>query len=338
MNREPVINLGHGGGGRRQRDLIEKIIRPRLANPLLDPLEDAARLQLNGAGLAFTADAFVVDPLFFPGGDIGKLAVNGTVNDLAVSGAEPRHLTLTMVLEEGVPLRILEQVLDSIAAAAALAEVTVVAGDTKVVERGRGGGGMLLSTSGIGVLFPAPPTGAASTAAGDELVVSGPLGDHGAAIFAAREELGGLGGVLSDCAPVTRLCRAACDSLPVRFMRDPTRGGLLAIAHELGSAAGVTVELDEASLPFRPETRALAEILGIDPWRLVSEGRVVAAVPSGQGAGLAALWRTISGGEGAAVIGRLRPPLAAAQVVLITTNGGKRPLDFPADDPLPRIC
>ena len=335
---DAVVTLAHGGGGRRQRELIEEIVRPRLSNAWLDPLDDAARLALDGARLAFTADAFAVDPIFFPGGDIGSLAVNGTVNDLAVSGARPRFLSLTMVLEEGVPLATLGAVLDSVAAAARRAEVFVVCGDTKVVERGRAGGGMFLSTSGIGELLDAPPTGATTCRAGDELVVSGPIGDHGAAIFAAREELGGMGGVQSDCAPVSALAAAACDGFGVRFMRDPTRGGLLAIAHELAGSCGLTVELDDARIPVRPETRGLADVLGLEAWRLACEGRVVAVVPEGRGEGLAARWAAMEDGRGAAACGRLAPRRPSAPVVLRAATGVLRPLDFPADDPLPRIC
>ncbi len=338
MSPEALVTLAHGGGGRLQRELLEQVIQPVFANPWLDPLEDAARLTVEGRGIGFTTDAFVVRPLFFPGGDIGALAINGTVNDLAVSGAHPRWISLGMILEEGLPLAILSRVLTSAAAAARTAEVLVVAGDTKVVERGQAGGGMILCTAGLGVLGAAAPPGAASCRPGDELVVSGPIGDHGAAIFAAREELGGLGGVLSDCAPVTRLCEAACASAAPRFMRDPTRGGLLAIAHELAAGAGLTVELAEADLPVRRQTSALAEILGIDPWRLASEGRVLAVTAPGSGAALVNLWRSLPEGAGAAIIGRLREPLPGGPVVLRTITGGRRPLDLPPDDPLPRIC
>lgn len=338
MTGDAVVTLAHGGGGRLQRDLLEHVIQPALANPWLDPLEDAARVAVDRGDLAFTTDAFVVRPLFFPGGDIGALAVNGTVNDLAVSGAVPRWISLALVLEEGLPLAILSRVLASIAGAARAAEVVVVTGDTKVVERGQGGGSMILCTAGVGLLSRGAPPGAASCRPGDQVVVSGPIGDHGAAIFAAREELGGLGGVASDCAPVTALCQTACGALAPRFMRDPTRGGLLAVSHELAAAARMTVELDEAAIPVRRETRALAEILGIDPWRLASEGRVVAVTPEGSGPGLAELWRTRPDGAGAAVIGRLREAVPGAPVVLNTTAGGRRPLDLPPDDPLPRIC
>ncbi len=332
------ITLSHGAGGTSSHALVETVFEPALRNPLLAPLADAALLAPTGLRrLAFTTDASVVRPLFFPGGDIGELAVNGTVNDLAMGGARPLALSMAFVLEEGLPIADLRRVVASIARAAEAARVVVATGDTKVVERGKADG-MYIATSGIGVVDHDLDLSAGRIRPGDRVLVSGTLGDHGMAILIARGLLELEGDLRSDTAALGPLVAALLGATDqVRCLRDPTRGGLATVVNELAATAGVGVRLDEAALPIRPQVHGACEILGIDPLYVANEGKLVAVVgPGGADAALAAL-RAHPLGADAAVVGEVvaEPP---AMVVLDTAFGGSRVVDMLAGDPLPRIC
>ena len=330
------VMLAHGNGGRHMRELIEEIFARHLANPALDVRLDAAPFEIAPGMLPFiTTDAFTVQPLEFPGGDIGALAVNGTVNDLAVSGALPKYLTLNVIIEEGLEVRCLDRIVKSLAAAARTAGVCVIAGDTKVVPRGQGGG-LYIATTGVGFREPGRRLGIDQIRAGDVLLVSGPVGDHGIAVMLAREEFELQGSIESDCAPVTPLTAplAAVDGL--RFMRDPTRGGLATVAHEIAAATRLGVRLAEASIPVRDAVRSFCSILGYDPYYLASEGRVVAVAAPDAAGEILSRWRATPGGEQAAAIGAVGD--GPGGVILATEIGGERFLEELEDDPLPRIC
>ncbi|MFO1432319.1 MAG: hydrogenase expression/formation protein HypE [Candidatus Competibacteraceae bacterium] len=335
MKPERWITLAHGNGGRFMRELIDGIFARHLANPGLDVRADAVALAFDGEAL-FTTDGFTVQPLEFPGGDIGTLAVHGTVNDLAVAGAIPRYLSLSAIIEEGLETELLERLVASLAAAAREAEVRVVAGDTKVVPRGHGGG-LYFITSGVGVRASPVPLGLERIQAGDSILVSGPVGDHGICVLLAREEFGLQGELRSDCASVLPLTRALLDLSGLRFMRDPTRGGLATVAHEISQVTALGVRLWEAAIPVQDPVRAVCEMLGYDPYYLACEGRVVAVVAPEQADEALARWRALPQGEEAAIIGQVEATGPAA-VVLETELGGERLLDELEDDPLPRIC
>lgn len=336
------IQLGHGSGGRLTHRLIRDLFVRHLSNPILDPLDDAALIALASgdpeARLAFTTDSFVVSPLCFPGGDIGSLAINGTVNDLAVSGAVPGHLTLAAILEEGLEIELLEGVVRSAARAAQEAGVTVVSGDTKVVERGKGDA-LFLNTSGVGLVRPGYPRPDRCCAAGDKVLVSGPVGDHGAVVLAARSDIGLVEGTLqSDCAPVTPLVEALFEAgtIPL-FMRDPTRGGLAGVLCDLAELAGLEVRVSEAEIAIRPEVTTICDILGVDPLHLACEGRVVALVPERETDRALAAWRALPQGERATCVGELALG-TAGRVSLTTLYGGARIVARPTAELLPRIC
>ena len=330
------IVLGHGSGGLLTAALIDGVFRPAFANATLDALGDAAVVGDVGGPLALTTDGFVVQPLRFPGGDIGTLAVCGTVNDLAVAGARPLWLTASFVLEEGLAVALLRDVVRSMGAAAREAGVTIVAGDTKVVERGRGDG-MHIVTAGAGRMLDLAPEGASAVEAGDVILVSGPVGDHGATIAAVRSGLDP-GGLVSDCGHVTDLVAALrAAGVRPRFLRDPTRGGLATVLAEVGRAAGLTASLREADIPIRPSVRAVCDILGLEALHLACEGRVVAVVPARDASAALTAWRSHSLGSGAAIIGRM-VPREAAPIVVETRAGGHRLHDALAGEPLPRIC
>jgi hydrogenase expression/formation protein HypE len=321
---DELVTLAHGAGGKATRRLVEGLFVEELSNPLLDELGDAAVVD----GLAFTTDSYVVKPLFFPGGDIGDLAVNGTVNDLAVAGAEPLWLSAGFVIEEGFAVADLRRIARSMARAATAAGVAVVAGDTKVVERGAADG-LFVTTAGIGRMratFGRPQ-------AGDRVLVSGTIGDHGFAVLVARGDLKLESDLESDTAPVHRLAAALVELGPqLRWMRDPTRGGLATTLNELANSTGLGVRLDEAALPIRPEVAGASEILGIDPLYVANEGNLVAVVaPEVADEALARL-----GGD-AAIVGELHAD-PAGLVLLDTELGGSRIVDMLVGDPLPRIC
>jgi len=329
---DDVVTLAHGAGGKASRRLVEGLFLEELRNPLLEPLADAALVSANGTRLALTTDAYVVRPLVFPGGDIGELAVNGTVNDLAVSGATPLALTAGFVIEEGFPLDELRALVRSAARAAEAADVAVAAGDTKVVERGAADG-LYVTTAGIGLVDLRVRIDPARVQPGDRVLVSGGIAEHGIAVMIARGNLQLEVDVESDTAPVNRLTAALCalgDDL--RWMRDPTRGGLATTLNELAAGAGASVVLQEAAIPVRDDVRAACEVLGIDPLYVANEGKVVAVVaPGAAEAALSAL------GPDAADIGEVRAddvPLVLAE----TPFGGSRIVDMLVGDPLPRIC
>jgi hydrogenase expression/formation protein HypE len=331
------VSLAHGNGGRYMRELIHEIFARHLGNPLLDTDMDAAVLPWNAADgqLAFTTDSFTVQPIEFPGGNIGSLAVHGTTNDLAVAGAVPKYLSLGVLLEEGLEFAVLERVVAGIAAAAKEIGVVVAAGDTKVVRRGEGGG-IYLNTSGIGVRNPSLQLGMQEIRPGDAILVSGPVGDHGIAVMLAREQFGLRGDLQSDAASVLPLTLALAGIPGLRFMRDPTRGGLATVAHEIVQASGHGVWLDESRIPVRDAVRSVCEMLGYDPYFLACEGRVVAVVPGAQATAALEVMRALPSGRDAAIIGEVRPE--PRRVVLRTTIGGERVIEELEDDPLPRIC
>jgi hydrogenase expression/formation protein HypE len=331
------ITLAHGSGGKASSVLIEGLFLDAFRNPLLEPLEDQAVFSIDGARLAFTTDSFVVSPLFFPGGDIGDLAVNGTVNDLAVSGAQPLYLSAGFILEEGFPVSDLQRIVTSMAAAARVAGVDVVTGDTKVVEGGKADG-CYINTAGVGVLGAGVSLGAHRARPGDVVMVSGPIGDHGVTVMLARGELDLEADIVSDTAPVHELVAALLAASPdVHCLRDPTRGGLATVLNEMARSSNVAVVLEEDAVPVRPEVTGACELLGIDPLYVACEGRVVAIVgPESADAALTA-WRNHPRGAGAAIVGRVKvdPP---GLVLLKTQFGGTRIVDLLVGDPLPRIC
>lgn len=334
-----VITMAHGSGGAAMQQLLEEVFLPAFANPQLDQREDQARLDLaalaqQGDRLAFTTDSYVIDPIFFPGGDIGKLAVCGTANDLAVSGATPGYLSCGFILEEGLPLVDLQRVVASMANTAQQAGIAIVTGDTKVVQRGAADK-IFINTAGIGVIPTKVNWAARNIRAGDAVIVSGTLGDHGAAILNLREKLGMSLDTISDCAVLAPLI-APLRAIPgVRALRDATRGGVNAILHEFAHMAGVGIEVEENRLPITPAVRGICELLGLDAINFANEGKlVIVAAPEAEQAVLAAL-RAHPLGEAATVIGRVT---AGRQVRLQGVYGISRLLDLPHAEPLPRIC
>lgn len=337
-----MITMAHGGGGRAMRGLIEKILVPAFNNPQLMPLEDQARLSMShlalfGDRLAFTTDTYVVTPIEFPGGDIGMLAVNGTVNDLAVCGARPLYLSCGLVLEEGLAITDLARIANSMGHAAREAGVSIVTGDTKVVERGSADR-LFINTAGIGVVPAGVNISAAQAQVGDAVVVNGNLGDHGIAILLARNELALTAEVFSDSQPLYSLVAdmlAACPS--IHCMRDPTRGGLATVLNEFAVSSNVGIRVRESSLPMNEVVRGACEVLGLDPLYLANEGKLVAVVPQGYADRVIANMRAHPAGRNAAIIGEVCAS-PAGSVILSTSIGGDRVVDMLAGDQLPRIC
>tara|TARA_R110002111_G_scaffold2705_5_gene18025 strand:- start:11242 stop:12318 length:1077 start_codon:yes stop_codon:yes gene_type:complete len=332
------VTLAHGEGGRLSRKLVQERIVRVLKNEYLVALNDAAQLPEIRGPVALTTDSFVVSPLFFPGGDIGSLAVFGTVNDLAVSGARPLWLTLSLIMEEGLPLVILDRILESIAKAAEETNIKIVAGDTKVVPRGAADG-LFINTAGVGELITPIPPGPASLQENDELIVSGPIGRHGIAVLAVREELGLEPVPLSDCGslirPVDRLREELGDQ--IRCLRDATRGGVAAVLHEWAEACELTLSIDERSLPVSPDVRGVCELLGLDPLHVANEGTMVVAVKQGAADAALKALHSLSETAGARLIGTVTPR-GIAPVTVRRTLGREQPLDDPLGSPLPRIC
>ncbi len=335
MKKHRHIRLSEGNGGRLMRALIEEVFAARFGRGELDTSLDATPIALPDGVVCVSTDGFSVQPLEFPGGNIGSLAVNGTVNDLAVSGARPIYLTLAAIIEEGLETAELERIADGIDEAARAAGVRIVAGDTKVVPRGQGGG-LYLTTTGIGVRPPSLKLGFNLVRPGDKLLVSGPVGDHGAGIMLAREDFDLKGSIQSDCANVLPLTETAASIPGIRFMRDPTRGGLATVAHEIAAATTMGVRLWESAIPVRDAVRSVCEILGFDPYFLACEGRVVAVVSGDSASDLLARWKSLPDGSDAAIIGEIAS--ANRHVVLETFAGGERILEELEDDPMPRIC
>ena len=327
-----MITLAHGAGGRLSRRLVEERFLPRFENPALEALGDSAIV----GELAITTDSYVVSPRFFPGGDIGRLAVCGTVNDLAVAGAEPIGLTAGFVLEEGLELEELDRVVESMAAAAEEAGVPVVAGDTKVVQRGACDG-LFVNTAGVGRLRPGFTPAPDGARVGDAVLVSGTIGDHGMAVLACREGLPIEGDLASDVAPLNGLVRALESArVDVHAMRDPTRGGLAGALIELARAAGVRVVIDEPAIPLRPSVRSACELTGIDPLHVANEGKLVAFVPADRADDALSAMRADPLGAEAAIIGRVEEGEPGLE--LVTALGGRRGVHLPLGEILPRIC
>ncbi len=342
LRRYPQIVLGHGSGGQMMAELIEHLFAPAFDPEGRGPLTDAAEVELPaelcaGGRLAYTTDTFVVSPLFFPGGDIGSLAVHGTVNDLAMMGAQPLYLTAGFVLEEGLPMETLGLIVQSMAAAARAAGVRVVAGDTKVVERGHGDG-VYINTSGIGVIPAGRALSPSAVQPGDCLLVSGPLGAHGVAIMSQRSGLQFETEIVSDAAPLHGLAAALLAASPsARVLRDLTRGGLAAAANEIARDARVGLELDERAVPVEPGVAAACEMLGLDPLHVANEGKLLAIVPAAEAKAALASLVGHPLGRGAALVGEATAAHPAV-VVGRTAIGGRRVIDLLAGELLPRIC
>ncbi len=334
---DELIQLAHGGGGRLSRDLIRREIVSRFGDGPLQGLPDGATLPTpRGRYFVFTTDSFVVRPLEFPGGNIGDLAVHGTVNDLAVCGSVPKWLSLALILEEGLPLAVLRRVLDSVKRAAAACSVTVVTGDTKVVAHGQCDG-IYINTAGIGERLEAFELGVGHIADGDRVLVSGPVADHGMAVMAAREAIGIANGPVSDTGPVHRLVQAAEPwAAGVRFMRDPTRGGLASVLNEIVEESPLGILLRETDIPLSPGVRAVADLLGLDPLHVASEGRMVMVCAPSVADPILKHWHALPEGVGAVDIGSLI--LQPGRVILETITGGRRLVDVPRGELLPRIC
>ena len=335
---DEVVTLAHGAGGKASAALVDAVFLEALRNDVLAPLSDAGTMTLpTGERIAMSTDSFVVQPWRFPGGTIGSLAVHGTVNDLAVSGARPAWLTAAFVLEEGFPVADLREVVADLAEAAARADVQVVAGDTKVVGRGAADG-VYITTAGVGVVPEGRCLGADLVQPGDRVLVSGHLADHGTAVLLARGDLDLSADIRSDSAPLGGLVEALLAAAPgTRWMRDPTRGGVGTVCNELAQATGLGVVLDESAIPVRPVVHGALDLLGIDPLYVANEGKLVAVVPPEQCAVALAALRDHPLGADAAVIGRIEPEPERI-VLLETAFGGTRIVDMLVGDPLPRIC
>lgn len=335
--KERRITLAHGAGGRLSHDLVQELFMPFFANDLLRALDDSAVIPAHAQRIAFTTDAYVVKPLFFPGGDIGRLAVCGTVNDLAMAGARPVGLSASFILEEGLSIEDLERVLASMKEAAKEAEVMVVAGDTKVVEHGAAQG-LYIATSGLGTIPEGVIIGSARAAPGDAIIVSGPIGDHEIAVLMARGEFSLQGRIESDCAPLNGLVEAMLKaSQAIHALRDPTRGGMATVLWEIANASQVGVVVEEGRIPIREQVKAVCDLLGFDPYYLANEGRLIAFVPEGETKSVFSAMQAHPLGREAAIIGRVVAE-HPGKVLLKTPIGGHRLLDPLSGEQFPRIC
>ena len=334
----PTIVMGHGGGGKLGNELVEHLFLPAFRNPALENLGDAAVLDFAGGRLAMSTDSFVVQPLFFPGGSIGELAVNGTVNDLAVSGAVPKFLSASFILEEGFPLAQLAAIVDAMSKAAAMAGVQIVTGDTKVVERGHGDG-CYINTAGVGMVRTDVQVGPHRALPGDAILVSGTIGDHGMAIMSVREGLEFESQIRSDCAALNGMIAEVLDAVggAVHAMRDPTRGGLASTLNEIALASGVGIAIDEASLPVRPEVQSACELLGLDPVYVANEGKAVFFVAAEAAERVLEVLRAHPLGRDAARIGQVTAE-HKGMLVARTAMGANRVIPTQIGEQLPRIC
>lgn len=332
-----VILLAHGSGGKATHQLIDDLLLPRLGNKFLAELSDSALLPVDADKILFTTDSYVVDPPFFPGGDIGKLAVNGTINDLSVCGGKPLYLSLALILEEGFPLEQLTIIIDSIAEAAKEAGVSVVTGDTKVVGRGSADK-IFITTSGVATLLTESPLSIGSIRPGDKILVSGSIGDHGIAVMLKREGLELTSDIISDTAPLNEItARVLTEHNAVRFMRDPTRGGIATTLNEIALQAQLGIIINEETVPVKPAVAGASEILGLDPLYIANEGKLLAVVSPDKADKVLHLMRDCKYGSDAAIIGTVTadPP---RKVILRTRVGGSRIVDMMAGEQLPRIC
>jgi hydrogenase expression/formation protein HypE len=331
------ITLAHGSGGKLTHDLVKQLFLPRFNNKALSQLGDSAILDIHGMRIAFTTDSFVVKPLFFPGGDIGTLAVNGTINDIAVVGAEPMFLSAGFIIEEGFELSLLEKVVNSMKEAAALASVEIVTGDTKVVERGSVDG-LYINTCGIGVVNDEINLSISAIEPGDKIIISGTIGDHGMAVLSERESLGFTPSIKSDCSPLSSMIKKLLASgVHIKFMRDPTRGGLATTLNEIVNAQKYGIVFEEHTIPINDGVRALCEILGYDPLYIANEGKVVIVVSSCDADKVCGILKEDILGKDAAIVGEVVPE-PVGKVCLKTVIGGTRVIDMLVGDQLPRIC
>ncbi len=339
--RDDTITMSHGSGGKAMHNLIDGLIGATFSNPILDRLDDAAVIPLGDQGqngrLAFTTDSYVVSPLFFPGGDIGRLAIHGTINDLATAGAEPLALSVALILEEGLSMDLLRRVIDSLKSAADEAGVSIVTGDTKVVDRGSADQ-LFINTAGVGLIHRPGHLSTFHARSGDLVLINGPVGDHGIAVMMAREALELELDVVSDTAPLHSLAAALLDAVPeARCLKDPTRGGLATCLNEIAINSEVGIALTETASPVSPQVRGACEILGIDPLTIANEGKLVAVIPAAAEAAALAALRGHPLGRQACTIGEVIGE-PAGMVFLRTEIGGTRVLDMLVGDPLPRIC
>ena len=332
-----TISIGHGGGGRLARDLIKNLFLRHLDNTKLAQLGDSAVFEINGSRLAMTTDSYVVKPVFFPGGDIGKLAVCGTVNDLAVAGARPLYISCGMIIEEGFSLKDLETITLSIKDAARKAGVEVVTGDTKVIEKSPGNN-IYINTTGLGIIENNIELGIDKINSGDKIILSGTLGDHGIAVLSKREGFDFESTIESDCAPLNNIAQAVLKSGCIRFMRDPTRGGLAAVLNELAEDGGFRIEAIEDAIPVADEIKGICSILGLDPLYIANEGKLIAVVARDDADKVLKTMQAHPLGQKASIIGEITGKAGKGGVYLKTPYGGARILDMPVDDPLPRIC
>lgn len=333
---EDKILLAHGSGGRLSHDLIRKTLLKRIANPVLNRLDDSAVVELHGR-VAFTTDSYVVSPIFFPGGDIGKLAVCGTVNDLSMSGAVPVYLALALILEEGFPLTDLEAILQSVETASQEAGVSIVTGDTKVVNKGSADG-IFITTSGVGLVPERTDISGANCRPGDRILLSGTLGDHGIALLSRREGIRFETSLESDCAPLNRLVQEmVASSAGIHAMRDPTRGGLASTLNEFAESSKVGIRIHEDRIPILPAVKGACELMGYDPLYVANEGKLVAVVAEGDAEGLVQTMRRNRYGRDAGVIGEIVAE-HPGKVVMKTSLGTSRIVDMITGELLPRIC
>ena len=330
------IIMGHGSGGKLTAQLVNNLFLPAFDNPYLRKLDDQAILPAGAARLAFTTDSFVVTPLFFPGGDIGELAVNGTVNDLAMSGARPLFLSAAFIIEEGLPLEDLSRVVDSMARAAKAAGVAIVTGDTKVVNKGSADK-LFVTTSGVGLIEGDCGITASNARPGDAIIVSGSIGDHGMAVMSVREGLEFESEIRSDTAPLYGLVKRMMDAGDIHAMRDPTRGGLATSLCEIAAASAVGIEIDSTAVLVREDVKGACEILGLDPLFVANEGKLVAFVPPDCATAMVSTMRDHPSGRDAKIIGKVVDD-HVPMVLLKTEIGGRRILDLPFTEQLPRIC
>ena len=333
----PNIVMGHGAGGKMMNDLIRHLFASEFQNELLGQLADSTTINIQAGRLAFTTDSYVISPLFFPGGDIGELAVNGTVNDLATSGAKPLYLSAGFILEEGLPMETLGRIAASMARACKMAEVQIATGDTKVVNKGHGDG-IYINTSGIGVIPQGVDIRPTNARPGDVVIVSGTMGDHGIAVMSIREGLKFQTEMVSDTAPLNGLVEAMLGvTNDIHCLRDATRGGLAAVLNELADASKIGIEFEELKVPLRSEVSAACEMLGLDPLFIANEGKLVAIIPETHAGSMLAAMRNHPFGKEAAIIGKV-VEAHSGMVVAKTSIGGSRVVDLPAGELLPRIC
>jgi len=329
------ITLSHGNGGKHMRRLIDDVFLKFLGNDLLTTNSDAVLLPDKNMSLMTTVDGFTVQPIFFPGGNIGSLCVHGTVNDLAVSGAVAKYLTLGAILEEGLSIESLEKIVKSMAQAAKESDVKIVCGDTKVIPKGQGSE-VYFTTTGIGFKKSLIDYTTDNIKTGDKIIISGSIGDHGAAVMLAREQFGLSGSLKSDSASVLPLCQAIYKMPEVRFMRDPTRGGVASVLHEVIQATGLGVQLSETDIPVADEVKVICDMLGYEPYYLANEGRVVTVVEASVAEQVCSIWQNLPNGQSAAIIGEVTDK--HQELVMQTLLGGERLLFELSDEPLPRIC